>query len=272
MRITSRLAALFVLVALGAAPGPAAADTGSPGSFPYGLAPLTDAALGAAGLGLYGSSLYFQSIKAKPDQSALDAAAIPAFDRLYTSSQSAWMGTAADALMVGTALVPAALIPGREGRQLLTLGAMYAETLGLAYALDESLKSIVTRYRPYAHSSSAPSSDFADSDVYASFPSRHATIAFASAVFAGSVFDELNPRSPWRPLVWASGLGLATITSALRVASGDHFPSDVLAGAVFGALLGCLAPLVHEGTASGPGSSLALGALPSRLTVKFSLE
>jgi membrane-associated phospholipid phosphatase len=269
MGLRSRLAAILCLTALFAGPPPARAQSVS---FPYRLTPLTDGLVGATGLGLYGSSFYFQTIKPKPDRAAVDPASIPFFDRLYVSSHSAPLGTAADVLMIGAALVPAALAPGRSGNELATLGVMYAETLGLAYALDESLKSIVTRYRPYAHSSSAPSSDFADSDVYASFPSRHATIAFASAVFAGSVFDELNPRSPWRPLVWASGLGLATITSALRVASGDHFPSDVLAGAVFGALLGCLAPLVHEGTASGPGSSLALGALPSRLTVKFSLE
>lgn len=265
MRPAQGLAVLLALAALFAKPLPALADSGD---FPYKLSPVTDGAIAVAALGLYGSSFYFQALKPNPDMAKVDSASIPFFDRLYTSSQSAALGTAADVLMVGAALVPAALVPGRRGSELLTLGAMYAETLGLAYALDESLKSIVTRYRPYAYALNA--ADFSSSDVAASFPSRHATIAFASAVFALSVFDELQPGSPWRPWVWASGLGLATITTVLRVTSGDHFPSDVLAGAALGAALGFLVPLVHK---AGPGErSLSLGVGPSGLQFHLRLD
>ncbi len=260
MRNTAVSAAILAL-ALAFAPARLRAD-----SLPFSLSALTDGAIGAAGLGLYGSSLYFDSIKGAPDASAVDAAKIPFFDKLYTTSHSAWMGTAADGLTIAAALVPAALIPGREGRDLLTLGVMYAETLGLAYALDSGIKSVVTRYRPYAYSASA--SDFADPDIAASFASRHATIAFASAVFAGYVFDKSNPDSPWRPAVWASGLALATVTSVARVASGDHFPSDVVAGAAFGALVGYLVPLFHQGAAG----TAALAAVPASKGLTLSLN
>ena len=240
-------------------------------AFPYSLSPVRDAAIGALGLGLYGSSLYFDSVKAAPDMSAVDSSAIPFFDRLYTTSHTAGMGTAADVLMVTTALGPATLIPGSDGRALLTMGVMYAETLGLAYAFDAGVKSLVTRYRPYAYALSPV--DFTSSDIGASFVSRHATIAFASAVFAGRVFDKVEPDSHWRTLVWASGLTLATATSVLRVTSGDHFPSDVVAGAAFGALIGYVVPLLHERRASGSGAgAVALNALPGGLLVTLSLE
>ena len=240
-------------------------------TFPYSLSPVGDAAIGAVGLGLFGSSLHFDSVKAAPVMSAVDSSAIPFFDRMYTTSHSAWMGTTADVLMVTTALIPAALIPGSDSTDLLTMGVMYAETLGLAYAFDAGVKSLVTRYRPYAYALSP--ADFNSADITASFVSRHATIAFASAVFAGRVFDRVNPDSPWRALVWASGLTLATATSVLRVTSGDHFPSDVVAGAAFGALIGYVVPLLHEKRATGAGTgTVTLNALPGGLLVTLSLE
>jgi membrane-associated phospholipid phosphatase len=267
-----RLVALVASLAV-FAPSGLSAEASSPvdGAFPYRLSVLGDCAIGATGLGLYGASLYFESIKAAPDQSDLDAGAIPFFDRLYTTAHSASLGTAADALTIATALVPAALIPGRDGEELFTLGAMYAETLVAAYSLDTAIKSIVTRYRPYAYAAS--SDEFADADIADSFASRHATVAFASAVFAGRAFDEIAPDSPWRPLVWASGLCLATVTSVLRVASGEHFPSDVVAGAAFGSLCGYLVPLLHEAKAGGDGGSSGLAArsMPGGIVIALRL-
>jgi membrane-associated phospholipid phosphatase len=277
MRATPSFAAIIAIAVITLAPMHIFADSSEPvapapgeSDFPFSLSPIKEAAIGAVGLGLYGSSFYLQSIKPSPDQSALDPAAIPFFDRLYTTSHSAWMGTAADVLTVATALVPAALIPGLSGNELLTVGVMYAETLGMAYAFDESLKSIVTRYRPYAYAASP--AEFSNSDITASFPSNHASVAFASAVFAGYVFDEVHPDSPWRPLVWATGLGLATVTSVFRVASGDHFPSDVVAGAAFGALYGYLVPLLHKKTAKKNSSGIAVNPAPGGLIVVLNLE
>lgn len=269
MRATSTLAAVLALAALAAAPARLSADV-SGGAFPYELSPLKDAALGASVLGLYGSSLYFNSVKAKPDSAAPDASAIPFFDGLYTTRHSSWMGGAADGLMIATALVPAAVLPGLGRGEFFAIGVMYAEALGLAYSFDSALKSVVTRYRPYAYAAGA---DFTDPDIAASFASRHATVAFASAVFAGRVFEELNPGSRWRPLVWASGLGLATLTSGLRVASGDHFLSDVVAGAAFGSLCGYLVPLLHEAKAGGGAgdSGLAARSMPGGVLIVLKL-
>jgi membrane-associated phospholipid phosphatase len=60
---------------------------------------------------------------------------------------------------------------------------------------------------------------------YASFPSGHATTAFAALVAFGAVF----PRS--RPVLWVYALLIA----ASRVVVSAHYPSDVIAGAAFGA-------------------------------------
>lgn len=66
---------------------------------------------------------------------------------------------------------------------------------------------------------------FAWRPEYASFPSGHATTAFAALVAIGVIF----PRA--RPALWAYALAIA----ASRVMVSAHYPSDVIAGAAFGA-------------------------------------
>ncbi len=66
---------------------------------------------------------------------------------------------------------------------------------------------------------------------YASFPSGHATTSFAAAV----ALSAIGPR--WRPF-WFT---LAALIALSRVVIGDHFPSDVIGGAVFGSLCACAA-------------------------------
>jgi undecaprenyl-diphosphatase len=60
---------------------------------------------------------------------------------------------------------------------------------------------------------------------YASFPSGHSTTAFAALVAIGVIFPRL------RPLLWIYALAIA----ASRVMVSAHYPSDVIAGAAFGA-------------------------------------
>jgi undecaprenyl-diphosphatase len=253
------------------------AATNSPAAtslpFPFDLELGREIALVAAGGGLYASSFYFQSIKASPTSSGIDSSAIPFFDRLYVTGHSAAMGTVADGMVVVAALLPAVALPGMSLSQTLDTGVMYVETMALAIGASAALKSIVFRYRPYAYAASP--SDFSNPDIASSFPSNHSTLAFASAVFAGYLFDRTHPDSPYRWAVWGAGLGLATATASIRVASGDHFLSDVVTGASLGALCGFVVPWLHtvsaEFTATLPGGSkLGFEPLPDGMALKLS--
>lgn len=108
---------------------------------------------------------------------------------------------------------------GRHGVAAAGLGALLA--LGAAQIIG----SLWDRPRPYeahpgdAHLLLAPSPD-------PSFPSDHATAAFAIAV---AIF--LRHRK-----AGTVALLLATLVSISRVALGTHYPSDVLGGAVLGAV------------------------------------
>jgi undecaprenyl-diphosphatase len=103
------------------------------------------------------------------------------------------------------------------------LGFMFA-AIGLIGLADTVLKRIIGRIRP---SDLGP---FAFDPItwrsaFASFPSGHTTNVFATLVAIGLIF----PRA--RPALWIYALVIA----ASRVIVSAHYPSDVLAGAAFGA-------------------------------------
>jgi undecaprenyl-diphosphatase len=108
-------------------------------------------------------------------------------------------------------------ISGRHGVVAAGFSALLA--LGIAHILAD----LVARPRPYvahahtAHLFISPSHD-------PSFPSDHATAAFAIAV-------ALLLRHRKAGLL---AIALAVVVSLARVAVGTHYPSDVLAGAVIG--------------------------------------
>jgi membrane-associated phospholipid phosphatase len=91
-----------------------------------------------------------------------------------------------------------------------------------AYAANFGLKLIVRRRRPQLPGLPPLSSTVSN----LSFPSAHATTSFAAA----RLFRGLVPT----PALYGAALSFA----ASRLYLGVHFPSDVVAGAAFGTLIG----------------------------------
>jgi len=111
------------------------------------------------------------------------------------------------------------------------------------------LKAVTGRNRP----SSSGTGDFGDYDKtrgehVGSFPSGHATGAFAVA----TVFSGVYSDHKWVP--WLA-YGTAGLIGASRVALARHFPSDVIAGALLGNSMGRMV-LARRNGSDPPRSSL----------------
>jgi undecaprenyl-diphosphatase len=105
----------------------------------------------------------------------------------------------------------------------LTVAVAY----GLASATSETFKEVFDRARPDAADA------LIDLPTSNSFPSGHATTAFA----AGVALAILAPRLRW------PALALAAVVAYSRVYLGVHFWADILAGAALGALIGAAVAL-----------------------------
>lgn len=130
--------------------------------------------------------------------------------------------------------------------ELATLGVMLAESYLTGYGLRNMVKSLVRRPRPYMYTGKWDEDGVKDGDYTLSFPSGHTTDAFMGATFLSYTFCKYYPQSKLRIPVVVASYTIAAATGALRVASGNHFITDVAAGAALGTAVGLLVPFLHE--------------------------
>src|SRR2546422_7919424 len=184
--------------------------------------------------------------KAAPSCGAIapcDPASLLGIDRaaLHTFSGSA--STASHALLVGViGFAGVASFDGATPAQRRGHVAVFANSLAWTLAATDWMKVLVRRKRPVLYTADATAAA-ADPNRQRSFPSGHASVAFAAATtYLVMAQRELLPhRGRNVALLYAGAVG----GSALRVAAGRHFPTDVVGGAALGTGIGWLVAKVH---------------------------
>jgi membrane-associated phospholipid phosphatase len=133
------------------------------------------------------------------------------------------------------------------------------EATALAVALNDVVKLIVARQRPYVHFRDASHQAPPDPDDNLSFYSGHTNLAFAVAVASGTVASMRGYRLA--PVVWASSLPWAAVTGYLRIAADKHYLTDVVTGALIGSAVGFLVPFVFHRASASTGDQETTGAM-----------
>jgi membrane-associated phospholipid phosphatase len=144
-----------------------------------------------------------------------------AIDVLVTSPSDGWTGYAKDTLVI-------------------------LETLSVTLAANNLLNFVVQRPRPLVYDENIADDHRLLGDSALSFPSGHTAGAFAMATAYSRLFMLRHPDSPLVIPMWIGTYALAGTTGVLRTTAGDHFWTDVIAGAVMGVGIGLLVPWMHE--------------------------
>lgn len=240
----------FFLVASLSFTGTVTTASGETAESPFRLAPGREAVIILTGAALSLAGHHAESNVTPPGTRTLSRSDVPGFDRISLDLHAVDDGYTDDivyAACAGLPLVAAGTVSRSGGyRGAATILAMYAESLLLANSATTIAKGTFHRTRPYAYSPDVTTATLSDRETALSFWSGHTTIAFNGAVFAGAVFQAYNPESRFIKPVWAIGLATATTTGILRIRRGEHFPTDVLAGAAAGSLTGWLVPRLHR--------------------------
>lgn len=172
----------------------------------------------------------------------LDASSVNAFDRPLMAPYDGTLDAISDYSQYAAFLTPGVFALSAPVSDWFEVGAMYAGSALLSYAARTILKATIERERPYLYFSGAPAGAIAEGDHLDSFPSGHAIMAFTGAAFTATLYAERYPDAPERLPATIAAYALATLTAGLRVASGSHFASDALAGAVIGSAFGFAVP------------------------------
>jgi membrane-associated phospholipid phosphatase len=194
-----------------------------------------------------------------------DAADVNAFDRpaagLWRPGWARASDVGAATLYVGGAIV----LMLDEG---LTSGLndeiVVAESFAAAGALASLTSVAARRPRPFLYGDRAPLGDRLGAGASFSFFSGHTATSFAAAVSLFRTLEMRHPRSPLPWIVLGVSLGTAGLVGTGRILSGNHFPSDVITGAVVGSSAGLLVPALH-------GSGLAIAPTADSRTAGLQL-
>jgi membrane-associated phospholipid phosphatase len=154
---------------------------------------------------------------------------IASFDRITDFGRSVWFLVPIALVLAVMAALASPALPAMSRRVLaavaVRLGFLFSAIAlpGLVFTI---VKRLIGRARPLVGGSADPFLylPLGWKVEYASFPSGHATDAFAAATAIGVLWPQA------RPWMWT----YAVIIAVSRVVLTAHFPSDVLAGAIVG--------------------------------------
>jgi membrane-associated phospholipid phosphatase len=118
-----------------------------------------------------------------------------------------------------------------------------AQAVTLTAAATEWTKILFHRPRPFLFAL-PPSAAPPTADDGRSFPSSHASVAFAAAAAYASLLSRRGLAGRHK-LQIAALFTAAAATAALRVVARKHFPTDVAAGAALGFAIGWTIPALH---------------------------
>jgi len=200
--------------------------------------------IGALSLGI-GVTPFF--VKNEPENIPvnLNKYEVNGFDRSFIFSYKKTLDIVSDNGAYVLALLPiiSAAPNIKEKNTLLIYGVMYSEALLLTFGTIFTVKNAVIRYRPYMYTDGIPGGK--EKDYYNSFPSASAAFSFLAASFLSATYSQEFPESKWKIPVIVGSYTLAAATASLRVVSGAHFFTDVLAAAAISSAYGWLIPALH---------------------------
>jgi membrane-associated phospholipid phosphatase len=133
----------------------------------------------------------------------------------------------------------------RDAPQAHETGLLSGEALVDSLAVSEAIELVSRRDRPNVNG--AKGNFFSSSPTDSSFPSTHATAAWAMAAVVGDEYPGWLPRT--------AVYGLAAGVSVSRVLAEQHFPSDVLIGSATGWLIGHYVYRAHHNFTLNPFDS-----------------
>lgn len=205
-----------------------------------------DIGLAAGSTALVGANYAWEKNQAVPTYSGTPAVALDSLnflDRSAIFQYNATLDKAGTLSTLALLAAPGAFIFTTENS--LTYGLMYFETIATTYGLKELCKNLVVRQRPYLYSADYPAQELENGDYNRSFLSGHTALAFASATYLTTVLTADFKNSAFRFPVIVASYTLASAIATTRVLSGNHYLTDVFAGALLGSLCGLAIPLLH---------------------------
>jgi membrane-associated phospholipid phosphatase len=169
-------------------------------------------------------------------------------DRGAIFNNSVAAAKASDGIIYASLGAPLLFLSFKETRKdFLKIATMTYGAAAFATGLSLLSKEIFLRKRPFVYRADfVQDPSVNNTDLNVSFFSGHTATAAAVSFSVATIYHHYFPKSKWRYIVWSLAATLPAITGGLRVKSGKHFWTDVIAGYTLGAGIGVLVPVLHQ--------------------------
>lgn len=139
------------------------------------------------------------------------------------------------------------LLIGKEGRRDFTkILVMYFQAYLMYPLATRYTQSVIARKRPYFYSEEEDVEKRLSISAQTSFISGHANYGFCHAVLFSNLFCTYYPESPLKYVIWPLCLSTASATCLIRYFGHQHYPTDLLAGALTGSFMGWFIHFTHK--------------------------
>jgi membrane-associated phospholipid phosphatase len=218
---------------------------------PYKVTFKKDAPIIAAGIGLTALGTYLIGQKDSLTNAQLAAKTrdkVPFFDR---GNAGYYSEKADDDSYIPFKLsfawpVVMALINKNERHDIAKVLTLYVETMAVTGTLFTMSTGTIYRSRPLVYGTIASPSKRRENDSQRSFFAGHTAATAAATFFTAKVFQDYNPDSKLKPVIWLVAAATPAIVAYGRYKAGMHFLSDNLLGYAIGAGAGILIPEWHK--------------------------
>src|ERR1043165_7815856 len=126
--------------------------------------------------------------------------------------------------------IGAPLLDSRMEDHYGTYLTIHGETILNGLGIYGSFKNTVNRPRPYMCSPNDTACMRFSKGATSSFPSGHVTMTACNTFYAAKIFNDISDDRALKIGVWSAAAIYPAIVAYLRVKSGKHYPTDVIAG------------------------------------------
>lgn len=148
------------------------------------------------------------------------------------------------------AAMPAPLIvfaiDSRMRKDYWKLTWLYGEAMILTGVLYTSAVHWESRLRPLTYESSSPIAERTSANSRNSFFAGHVALVGTSFFFIAQAYADYHPESHCKWVFYTGAGAVTALTGYLRNRAGEHFPSDIVLGAIVGVASGLLTPMLHH--------------------------
>ena len=173
---------------------------------------------------------------------------VPFFDRGNAGYYSDKINKDSYIPMLGSYAIPLVMlvINKNERKNASDILVMYVESMSITSALFTMAAGTIHRPRPLVYGTIASNDERMNKNNQRSFFAGHTASTASATFFAAKIFQDLNPDSKAKFLVWTLAAALPAAVGYMRYKSGFHFLSDNLVGYAIGAASGILIPQWHK--------------------------